>query len=155
MTAFLEEEWWGVLSTSADGRPYAVPVVYGFDGDGFWIVSREGRKTRNLERNPAVCLSVSRVAGDGSAWASVVVTGTGRLVDGVRARLAALRALRRQCGRLGRPRPADAARMAGTRVIRIEPEEITGRRLGGGVSGEGAAEGGTGGGAGRRGDGTI
>lgn len=127
--ALLEEGWWGVLATAADGVPYGVPVVYGFDGERFWVAAREGRKVRNLRRNPRVCLSVSRVAEDGSAWASVVVTGTARLVDGLRPRLAALRALRRQCGHLQAVRPRDAARMSAARVIRIDPEEITGRAL--------------------------
>lgn len=126
--AFLAEGWWGTMATSAGGVPYGVPVVYGFDGASFWVVAREGRKVRNLRRNPRVCLSVVRVPEDG-AWTSVVVTGTAELVEGLESRIAAVSALRRQCGRRRPVNPRDVSRMASARVIRIDPEEITGRAL--------------------------
>lgn len=129
MRDLLTESWWGVLATASGGQPYAVPVVYGYDGRRIWVVSREGRKTRNLRENPAVCLTVTRVADGGSSWASVLVLGRARLGNGLAEKLAALRALRRQCGSREPVSPADAAGMATARVIRIDPEEVTGRAV--------------------------
>ncbi|MFQ5689531.1 MAG: pyridoxamine 5'-phosphate oxidase family protein [Gemmatimonadota bacterium] len=128
--AVLERSWWGNLATVSGGEPYAVPVVYGYDGRWFWVASGTGKKIECLENNPAVCLTVVEVIGDGEDWASVVVTGRGDLVRDPRSHLAALRALRRQRGHMGPVGPRDALRLARARVIRITPREITGRAKG-------------------------
>lgn len=128
MLELLDRNWWGDLATvGPDGRPYAVPVVYGWDGSHFWIASRAGRKVKNLEANPSVCLTVVEVEGDGDHWASVVVAGTARVVEGLQPHLRALRALRKQRGYVGKVTPGDAMQLARARVIRIDPETMTGR----------------------------
>lgn len=123
----LERSWWGNLATAEEDGPYAVPVIYGWDGDHFYIASRAGRKIRNLERNPAVCLTVVEATGLGEPWHSVLVLGDADLVHGFRGHAAAIKALRGQVGRGGRVTPKDVARMAAAKVIRIVPREITGR----------------------------
>lgn len=126
---FLTGHWWGVLATSVDDEPYAVPVVYGRAGDDFYVVAREGRKVRNIRRNAAVCLTVTRVEEEGRGWSSVVISGEARLVRGPRHWAAALRALRGQCG-MNRPvTPEDALRLARARVVRIQPDRVTGRTV--------------------------
>lgn len=123
----LRRNWWGDLATVGDGRPYAVPVVYGWDGDHFWIASRDGTKVRNIEENPDVCLIVVEVQDDGGWWGSVMVKGRADVVSGLSPHLAALRALRKQRGIPGKATPKDAMQFARAKVIRIDPTEITGR----------------------------
>lgn len=131
VAALLERNWWGTLATAAEGRPYAVPVVYGWDGERFYVANRPGRKARALEANPAVCLTVVEVEEGGGDWRSVVVEGRAEPVADPRGYLAALKALRRQVGRGGPPPTgADVARLARARVIRIVPERMAGRRKG-------------------------
>lgn len=127
--AFLRAHRWGVLSTVEREKPYAVPVIYGFDGQQFFFVSGPGRKVTNLEANPAVCLTVAEVAEDGSSWTSAVAMGAAHVVDDLAGRITAFRALRKQ--RRGAPsrRIADAARLARAHVFRITPDALTGRAL--------------------------
>ncbi|HEX7117968.1 MAG TPA: pyridoxamine 5'-phosphate oxidase family protein [Longimicrobiales bacterium] len=123
----LRRNSWGVLSTSCEGRPYAVPVAYDFDGERFFIASREGREVWNLEANPEVCFTVLEVEDDGACWRSVVVAGVVEWVSGPRESLAALSALGRRRNRAAPTSFRAAARPEGARVVRIIPREITGR----------------------------
>jgi nitroimidazol reductase NimA-like FMN-containing flavoprotein (pyridoxamine 5'-phosphate oxidase superfamily) len=125
--ALLARSWWGSLATVEKDGPYAVPVIYGYNGQDFYVASRPGRKISNLEQNPAVCLTVVEAKSLGAAWSSVVVLGNADLVHGFRGHMAAIRALRGQVGRSGKVTPRDVGRMAQARVIRISPREITGR----------------------------
>lgn len=119
--------WWGNLATAEEGGPYAVPVIYGWDGEDFYVASRAGRKITNLEANPAVCLTVVEAEGLGEPWYSVVVLGDAELVHGFGGHVKAIRALRAQVGRMGKIRKKDVAAMAAAKVIRISPREVTGR----------------------------
>ena len=122
---FLRGHSWGVLSTLSEGRPYAVPVSYGFDGTDLFLASGPGRKLRSLESNPAVCMTVTDVV-DGARWTCVVVMGDAVAVDDLPGRLHALNAIRRQQpGTL--PQPKDLARAAGSTVFRVRPLELSGR----------------------------
>ncbi len=123
----LARSWWGNLATVEAGGPYAVPVIYGWDGTDFYVASRSGRKISNLESEPSVCLTVVEAEGLGQPWYSVVALGDASLVHGVRDHVKAIRALRAQVGRGGRIGKKDVAAMAAAKVIRISPREITGR----------------------------
>lgn len=92
----LERNWWGVLSMTLEECPYAVPVVYGYDGSAFYIATGPGRKLETLLANPAACLTITELEEAGALWRSVVVTGTASPVEGLGERLAAFNALRRQ-----------------------------------------------------------
>lgn len=125
--ALLRRGWWGTLATSADGDPYGVPVVYGYDGEAFYVASTPGRKTRNIKANDRVCLTVVDVGDGPGEWTSVIVHGRAEFVADTRGYFAAVRALRRQVGRRGKVTVDDAKRMARAKVIRIVPSEVTGR----------------------------
>ena len=125
--ALLRRNWWGTFATSAADTPYGVPVVYGYDGQNFYVASASGRKVSNVEANPRVSLTVVEVESDASAWSSVIVLGTAEFVKDPAGYLQALRALRRQRGHAGTVGPKDAARLARARVMRITPSEVTGR----------------------------
>lgn len=118
---------WGVLATSAYDQPYAVPVIYGFDGEFFYVANSPGRKVRNLEANPSVCLTIAEVENGGVRWRSVVVIGRVEWIEEVSGRLHAFNVLRKQHGDRPRRSVRDAARLARARVVRIIPTEITGR----------------------------
>jgi nitroimidazol reductase NimA-like FMN-containing flavoprotein (pyridoxamine 5'-phosphate oxidase superfamily) len=124
---FLRRHRWATLCTVGSGQPYAVPVSYAFDGASFYLATGPGRKARNLEECPRVCLTVSEIAA-ADDWCSVVATGEARPVDGLVERMRALQLLARARG--GSPGPADLARMARARVFRLAPDEISGRACG-------------------------
>jgi uncharacterized protein len=126
---FLRLHEWGVLGTVGRGTPYGVPVSYGFDGRDLFVASGPGLKRRNLETNPAVCITVAEVV-DGDHWRSVVVTGDARPVDDLRGKLHALNAIRRQRVSGALPSAADLARAARAAIFRVPAERITGRERG-------------------------
>lgn len=120
----------------ADGdEPYAVPVFYGFDGTTVHIGLAEGRKTRVLDANPRVCITVTEV-GPGDAWASVQVTGTAQWIDGDE-RQASVRVLMEHNRRVreaaaaasgaAAAAPAPQRRHGAGRILRVGDPEITGR----------------------------
>ena len=46
-------------TTNPNGTINAIPIWYRFDGEAFWVVTdASGRKTKNLERDPRVSLSL-------------------------------------------------------------------------------------------------
>ncbi|WP_338740805.1 pyridoxamine 5'-phosphate oxidase family protein [Haloplanus salilacus] len=71
----------GLLAMVDDGRPYAVPMSFGYDADRMvfpmqWGGGRQSRKSRIIESNPNVCLTVYEQGDDDEAiWRSVVITG--------------------------------------------------------------------------------
>lgn len=61
--------------TFDNGRPYIVPLAYGYDGDAVYAVGPVGRKIRIMRQQPLVSFEVdSAVAED--QWQSVVAEGT-------------------------------------------------------------------------------
>jgi nitroimidazol reductase NimA-like FMN-containing flavoprotein (pyridoxamine 5'-phosphate oxidase superfamily) len=118
---------WGVLATVGDGQPYGVPVGYALGRDCVYLASGPGRKRRNLEANPRVCLTVCEVA-TYDRWRSVVVQGEAVPVEGVAARAAAVAAFVAQ--RAPRARPTDVKRLLGARLLRLPLDAMTGRGRG-------------------------
>ena len=56
----LEETYTATLcTTNPNGTINAIPIWYRHDGEAFWVVTdAQGRKTRNLRRDPRVSLSL-------------------------------------------------------------------------------------------------
>lgn len=126
--ACLEANRWGVLATVADGQPYAVPLIYGWNGETLYFVASAGRKVDNLQRNPDVCFTVTEVREGGHRWRSVIVHGRAELVDDVAGKFSALRALRGHLSvSVTDVTLSDVAALAHARVIRLQPNEVTGR----------------------------
>lgn len=123
----LRRNSWGILATAHnDGRPYAVPSAYAWDGQHFYFVSKDGRKRRNLEANPTACLTVVEIEGNGR-WRSIVATGTIEWVDAPHEWAGALQAIRAQWIQAAPPPSLEAARLEGARIFRLVPDELTGR----------------------------
>ena len=130
--AVLARVGWGVLATVGDehpGQPYGVPVGYALGDDCVYLASGPGRKRRNLEANPRVCLTVCDI-GTYDRWRSVVVQGEATAVEGLVERAAAVAAFVAQRAPRGRPRPVDVQRLLTARLLRIPLAAMTGRGRG-------------------------
>ncbi|MDZ5812228.1 pyridoxamine 5'-phosphate oxidase family protein [Halorubrum sp. AD140] len=82
--AFLSRHETGVLSLAREGRPYAIPISYGFDTesrDAFLrlVSTPDSEKRKFLGSNPRARIVVYEE--DGEAYDSVVGVGTLRRVD--------------------------------------------------------------------------
>jgi hypothetical protein len=120
----------GVISMLDAGGPYAVPVYYGFDGDSLYLGVSEGRKTRALDADPRVFITIVE-PGEGDRWRSVAIAGRARSVTDAEERARGIEVLiahNRRPERIGASgvRPP-AVRRSGGRILRIEDAVITGR----------------------------
>jgi nitroimidazol reductase NimA-like FMN-containing flavoprotein (pyridoxamine 5'-phosphate oxidase superfamily) len=68
----------GVLSMSADGVPYGVPLSFGYDGDNLYFVflgaTADLRKETYAEQSDVASFTAVDIDSDG-AWRSVIVAG--------------------------------------------------------------------------------
>ena len=72
-----------------DGRPYLVPLAYGFDGDAVYAHSGPGRKLDLMRSEPRVTFEVDE-ADASDRWRSVIAEGTFEEIDDPRQRNTAL-----------------------------------------------------------------
>lgn len=52
--------WVTVATVARDGGPHATPMVLGWDRESLYLSLTGKQKVRNLERDPRVCVSISR-----------------------------------------------------------------------------------------------
>jgi len=57
-----------------DGRPYLVPIAFGYDGESLFAHSGPGRKLATMRANPLVTVEMDEAAASDS-WRSVVAEG--------------------------------------------------------------------------------
>jgi nitroimidazol reductase NimA-like FMN-containing flavoprotein (pyridoxamine 5'-phosphate oxidase superfamily) len=126
--SLIERNCWGVLSLVNGTEPYAVPVIYGYDGTDFVFANGPGRKVEIIDANPRVCLVITEAEEAGKRWRSVVVKGHIEWIDQLTGKLSAFNLLRKQVPQASQ-RVRDAARLAQARVARIVAAEITGRAV--------------------------
>ncbi len=74
ITEVLARVGYGHLACCRDGKPYVVPVHYGYSDGKVYIYTTEGKKADIIASNPAVCLQVEDVA-DNRDWISVILDG--------------------------------------------------------------------------------
>src|SRR5215216_4498843 len=75
---------------TGDGRPYLVPLAYGYDGDAVYAHSGPGRKLDLMRAEPRVPFEVDEaIAPD--RWRSVIAEGTFEEINDPRHRKAALK----------------------------------------------------------------
>lgn len=58
-----------------EGRPYLVPLAYGYDGEAIYAHSGPGRKIRLMRARPLVSFEVDAVEA-ADRWRSVIAEGT-------------------------------------------------------------------------------
>ena len=74
---------------AGDGRPYLVPLAYGYDGDAVYAHSGPGRKLDLMRAEPRVTFEVDEAAAP-DRWRSVIAEGTYEEIDDRQQRAAAL-----------------------------------------------------------------
>ena len=74
---------------AGDGRPYLVPLAYGYDGAAVYAHSGPGRKLDLMRAEPRVTFEVDEAEAS-DRWRSVIAEGTFEEIDDLRQRDAAL-----------------------------------------------------------------
>ncbi len=74
---------------TGDGRPYLVPLAYGYDGEAVYAHSGPGRKLDLMRAEPRVTFEVDEAEAS-DCWRSVIAEGTFEEIDDPRQRDAAL-----------------------------------------------------------------
>ena len=138
--ALLDQIQVGSLATlDGAGAPYGVPVHFARAGGKIYIHGLPaGEKVENLKRDGRVCLTAWAMEGlilpeeadpcnVNTAYESVVVRGTARLVEDREEKEAALRAIVAKYTPQLAGIPLPERMVAGTAVIGIDPVETTGK----------------------------
>jgi nitroimidazol reductase NimA-like FMN-containing flavoprotein (pyridoxamine 5'-phosphate oxidase superfamily) len=73
---FLSEAMVAHLGVVEDGEPYVTPMSFVVDGRRLLFRTKPGKRFEAIERNPRVCIEVSRFDEESGDWVSVVVRGT-------------------------------------------------------------------------------
>ena len=121
-----QRECWDLLASTPVGRigvlvdsaPEIYPVNHAVDGQTIVFRTERGEKLRGLDRSPSVCFEVDGYDPTTSTGWSVLVKGRAREVTGAEEERRLL-ALDLRYWSVG-PKP---------RWVRIEPAEVTGRRI--------------------------
>ncbi len=127
---------WGVLSTCMGGTPYGVPLNYVYsraDNALFFHCAPEGKKLAILKSNSRVSFAVVTRAQIVSErfttyYESVIVSGTASVVEGEQEKKARMRQL---CAALTPQTPADDCiknSLSAAALVRIDIDEIAGKR---------------------------
>jgi nitroimidazol reductase NimA-like FMN-containing flavoprotein (pyridoxamine 5'-phosphate oxidase superfamily) len=127
--ALIARNYIAVVATVGAGEPYAIPLIYGFEDDQFFFVTGDGRKMRNINAQPRVCITIVETGEQGKNWRSVLAFGEVAWLSDDSAIDHALAVLRRQYpGQATRSSggPAALAR-AGFKVACVTCREISGR----------------------------
>jgi len=119
-------------------EPYVVPLCFGYESGSFFFHSAlEGRKIDILRKNPRVCIEADSTGGAirdknpcswGMWYASVICTGRAFFVERDGEKSDGLNCILRHYGE--GPHPFGAGALAGVCVIRVDVEQMTGKKHG-------------------------
>jgi len=134
----LKENRVGRLGTAVDGQPYVVPMNYCYvKGRILMHTHRDGKKVRDIRRNPRVCFEVDSgeiIEADepcGFSWEyrSVIATGDARIVEDPARKLAALRLIsdKYAFGKGQRLTPEAVERFKDLVIIEVNVTGMTGK----------------------------
>jgi nitroimidazol reductase NimA-like FMN-containing flavoprotein (pyridoxamine 5'-phosphate oxidase superfamily) len=137
MERILQEETIGYLGLSMAGRPYVVPLNYGYvEGKILFHCALSGMKLDYLKANPQVCFSVGRQSGQVRRHGegdpchvdndSVICFGRARIIEDLAERKAALDTFNRCFQPEAKGISLESA--ANCCAVVIEIAEMTGRR---------------------------
>ncbi|HJQ19139.1 MAG TPA: pyridoxamine 5'-phosphate oxidase family protein [Gemmatimonadaceae bacterium] len=126
--ALLESQRVCVVSLVDGEEPYGVPVFYGLGADVLVFGLSEGRKTRVLDGNARVCVTIVDVQPDGM-WRSVQVQGRAESLTSDADRAAAIETLKAHNRRLGHAPPSGGGHrpVAPGRLVRVATTSVSGR----------------------------
>ncbi len=137
--AVLVEAEVGRLGTCAGGRPYVVPLSFAYsNGRILFHGAAEGRKMRDIARNPRVCFEVDVAellpAEDpcnyNFRYRSVVAEGTARVIEGEDERIEGLRMIVEKYapGTGDRITGETVGRFKDLAVVEIKIDEMVGKK---------------------------
>ncbi len=138
MESILRDETIGFLGLAVDGRPYVVPLNYGYvEGRVLFHCALTGKKLDYLKANPQVCFTVGRQSGEVRQHAegdpchvdndSVICYGTARIVEDPEERKGTLNTF----NRCFRPEDAQEISLEAAMeccTVEIQITEMTGRQ---------------------------
>jgi hypothetical protein len=120
------------------GSPYIVPMSFGYrEGVIYLHSTHEGRKITLLKKNPACCIEVDEcieVVRDknpcnwGMHYRSVICTGRAHFVTDAKEKSYGLNCIMQHYG--AEPHPFSEKELQGVCVIRIDIDEMTGKKFG-------------------------
>ena len=127
------------LGLCCDNIPYVVPLNYGYrDGCLYLHCAKEGRKMDMIRANPRVCFEIDtdleviraeQPCDWGMKFASVIGFGTASVLEDPKEKRGGLDAIMEHCS--SKPQqPYPESHLKHTAVIRVEVEEMTGKRSG-------------------------
>jgi nitroimidazol reductase NimA-like FMN-containing flavoprotein (pyridoxamine 5'-phosphate oxidase superfamily) len=130
--ALIARNYLAVVATVGDGEPYAIPLIYGCEGDRFYFVTGAGRKTRNIEAQPVVCITIVETAEHAKKWQSVIASGAVVWVTEEEAVNHALAVMKRQYPARSERSSGGAGALAraGFRLGQVTLREVSGRAQG-------------------------
>lgn len=120
-----------VLATTDGEQPYAIPMFYGYDGEELYLGVSEGKKSRVLDTNPLLCITVTEV-GPGDRWCSVQLIGRAAWVTEAEHRTRAIGVLMAHNRKFRTPddeRSAPRRRHGGGRMLQVVDARMTGRAV--------------------------
>jgi hypothetical protein len=137
--AVLMEAEVGRLGTCADGLPYVVPLSYAYsDGRILFHGASEGKKMREIARNPRVCFEVDVAelmpAEDpcnfNFRYRSVIANGTARVIEDVDERIDGLKLIVEKYapGMGDRITEETIDRLKNLAVVEIKIDEMVGKK---------------------------
>jgi hypothetical protein len=137
--AVLMEAEVGRLGTCADGLPYVVPLSYAYsDGRILFHGASEGKKMREIARNPRVCFEVDVAelmpAEDpcnfNFRYKSVIANGTARVIEDVDERIDGLKLIVEKYapGMGDRITEETIDRLKNLAVVEIKIDEMVGKK---------------------------
>ena len=146
--ALLDEAYVCHLAFVADGQPFALPTAHVRIGDHLYVHGSSASRMLRAASSAPVCVTVTLLDGlvlarsafhHSMNYRSVVVLGTGELVEGAAERLAAMRALveRLSPGRWDEIRPPNEQELKATSILRVPLTEASAKiRTGGPIDDE-------------------
>ena len=137
--AVLREAEVGRLGTCADGRPYVVPLSFAYgDGRILFHGAAEGKKMREIARNPRVCFEVDVAellpsedpCNFNFRYRSVIADGTARVIEDVDGRIDGLKLIVEKYapGMGDRITEETVDRLKNLAVVEIEIDEMVGKK---------------------------
>ncbi len=130
------------LGLSDSGRPYVVPLLYGYDPQSnclYFHCAREGYKLDILRHSPAVCFEVeadleltpnAQACGWSIKYRSVIGYGQASIIQDAQERNAGLQAIMQHYAGAGRTYVFEEREMDKTLVFKVAIESMTGKKAG-------------------------
>jgi nitroimidazol reductase NimA-like FMN-containing flavoprotein (pyridoxamine 5'-phosphate oxidase superfamily) len=127
----------GRLGMIVDGKPYVVPVGFGYsNGKVFFHTCAKGLKMNELRKNHVVCFEVDEALSDATMFKSAIILGTAEIINEEKKMVPYLQKLIDKYRvpldfdeYMNKPRRNREKEMKAVRICVITPQRVTGRRF--------------------------